>query len=253
MSYSVTGSPDHVERNRAFWDARADSYQETHAEHIARPAWGVWQVPEDELGVLGDVAGLDVLELGCGGAQWSVGLAQRGARVVGLDVSERQLEHARRRVSDAGVDVTLVQASAEAVPLRDGSFDVVFCDHGAFNFADPRKLVPEAARLLRPGGLLAFSHPTPISEITWDVEADEFSERLVNDYFGLHSVEDTDGSVAFNATYGEWVRLFVANGLVIEDLIEIRPPEGATTTYEWPYDWCRRWPGEQIWKARRRG
>jgi SAM-dependent methyltransferase len=85
------------EQNRAFWDRHSDDYQETHREHIGRPEprWGMWQLPESELEILGDVAGKDVLELGCGAAQWSILLAGLGARPVGVDNSERQLEHAR--------------------------------------------------------------------------------------------------------------------------------------------------------------
>ena len=128
-------SSSDAERNRAFWDARADEYQETHREHIGRPEprWGIWQLPESELQVLGDVAGKDVLELGCGAAQWSILLAAQGARCVGFDNSERQLEHARA----AGADFPLVHGSAESLPFPDGSFDLVFCDHGAMTFADP--------------------------------------------------------------------------------------------------------------------
>src|SRR5665811_2471242 len=100
---------------------------------------------------------LDILELGCGAAQWSIALALRGARPVGLDLSERQLEHARRLMAEAGVDFPLVHASAEAVPLPDATFDIVFCDFGAMTFADPYRTVPQATRLLRPGGLFAFS------------------------------------------------------------------------------------------------
>jgi len=147
---------DEARRNRAYWNRKSDEYQERHAEFIGRPEprWGVWQIPESELSVLGDVAGRDVLELGCGAAQWSILLARQGARVVGLDNSERQLEHARQNMAKAGLDFPLVHASAEHVPLPDGGFDVVFCDHGAVAFVDPYKTVPEAARLLRPGGLL---------------------------------------------------------------------------------------------------
>ena len=87
---------DHVRRNRAFWDADADDYQSAHGDVLARhpKAWGVWRIPEDELGVLGDAAGLDVLEYGCGAAQWSIALADDGARAVGLDQSTGQLRHA---------------------------------------------------------------------------------------------------------------------------------------------------------------
>jgi SAM-dependent methyltransferase len=211
----------------------------------------VWQIPEAELRVLGDVAGLDVLELGCGAAQWSISLAGLGARPVGLDVSDRQLEHAREAMADAGVDFPLVEASGEDVPLPDRRFDVVFCDHGAFNFADPRSLVPECARLLRRGGLLAFSMPTPILDIFWNEERAAMDERPQNDYFELRRFED-DESVNFQLPYGEWIRLFGANGFVVEDLIELRPAPDAETSYDLvTLEWARRWPAEHIWKARR--
>ena len=212
----------------------------------------MWSIPESELNVLGDVAGLDILELGCGAAQWSIGLARLGARPVGLDLSPTQLEQAREALERAGLDFPLIEGSAESVPLDENSFDVVFCDHGAFNFADPRRLVPEAARLLRPGGLLAFSMPSPLLDLFWDHEKDELTDRLRNDYFGLSGFED-DEVVEFQLTYGEWIRLFNVNGFVVEDLIELRAPEGATTTYDLvPLEWARRWPGENIWKARTR-
>jgi ubiquinone/menaquinone biosynthesis C-methylase UbiE len=246
---------EEAQRNRAYWDRTSDEYQERHREFIGRaqPRWGVWQIPESELGVLGDTAGKDVLELGCGAAQWSILLAQGGARVVGLDNSERQLEHARRLMAEAGVEFPLVHASAEVVPLPDESFDVVFCDHGAFTFADPFKLVPEAARLLRPGGLLAFSHTSAFAIVCQNPDRDWAVEpRLHGDYFGLHRLEDED-SVSYQLPYGGWIRLFRANGFVVEALIEPQPAADADSTYWGPEerDWARRWPSESIWKVRK--
>src|SRR5439155_11232729 len=214
-------------RNRDFWDGQSDEYQKEHGAQLAvhGAAWGIWQIPEDEVHALGSVAGHDVIELGCGAAQWSIALARRGARPVGVDLSETQLAHARRLLTAAGVEFPLIHASAEAVPLRDAGFDVAFCDHGAFSFADPYRSVPEAARLLRDGGLLAFNMTTPLVELCWSPEADEVTERLSIDYFGLHQVP-TDGAdyVEFNLPYGEWIRLFRSNGLAVEDLIELSPP-----------------------------
>ena len=167
---SLSQPSDDALRNRARWDATADEYQATHGSFIGgpEPGWGIWQIPESELQVLGDAAGRDVLQLGCGAAQWSVALARRGARPVGLDNSARQLEHARRLMAEAEVDFPLVHASAEAVPLADISFDIVYCDHGALSLGDPYAVVPEAARLLRPGGLLAFSTLSHIAYLCWD-------------------------------------------------------------------------------------
>jgi SAM-dependent methyltransferase len=249
----VSDLTDHAWRNRQFWDAHAADYQREHAEHIGRPEprWGMWQLPEAELEILGDVAGKDVLELGCGAAQWSILLARRGARLTGLDNSAEQLVHAREAVAAAGVAVELVHASAEHVPLPDAAFDVVFCDHGAMTFADPYLVVPEAARLLRPGGLFAFSHSTPWSHLFWD--GDELTERLQRDYFGLHRL-DEEGWSEFTLPIGEWIRLFRRSGFEIADLLEVRPAEGAPSTYRTPEEtaWARRWPMEQIWKLRRR-
>ncbi len=62
-----------------------------------------------------------------------------------------------------------------------------------------------------------------------------------------------DESVEFHLGYGDWIRLLRANGFEVEDLIEVRPGEGATTSY--PYvtaEWARRWPCEEVWKARKR-
>ena len=243
------------ERNRAWWDRESDSYQETHREHIGRlePCWGLWQLPESDLCILGDVVAKDVLELGCGAAQWSILLAGMGARPVGVDNSARQLEHAREALEAAGLDFPLVHAPAERIPLPEGSFDAVFADHGANRFADPYGWVPEAARLLRPGGLLAFSGSTPFEVMCWNGPADRMDAELHLGYFGLHRIEEHDGPVQFELPYGEWIRLFRANGFEVEDLREIRPPEGAASTYRSAEEteWARRWPMEQIWVVRK--
>jgi SAM-dependent methyltransferase len=247
----------HAARNRDLWDRRSDAYQAQHGPQLAAAggaAWGVWQLPESELAVLGDVRGRDVLEFGCGAAQWSIALHARGANVTAMDLSERQLEHARRSMSEAGVEFPLVCASAERTPFADASFDVVFCDYGAMTFADPHRTVPEAARVLRFGGLLAFSTSTPILDIAWAPGAEHPSDRLEVDYWGLLELEEPGEPTSFQLPYGEWIRLFVESGFVIESLVELRPPASATSTYRDDTDlrWARRWPMEHVWRARRR-
>ncbi len=241
--------------NRAFWDADADNYQAAHGDElaVAANAWGVWRMPESELGVLGDVAGRDVLELGCGAAQWSVSLVEQGARAVGLDLSGSQLAHARQHAARRRVGLPLVQASGVAVPFADGSFDVVFADHGAFSFCPPEMTVAEAARLLRPGGLLAFCASTPLVYLTWDESTGRQGECLRRSYFDLGRIRFDEGTTDHVVPTGEWVRLFHDHGLVVEDLIELQAPEDATTTFVdyVPAAWARRWPAEQIWKVRR--
>lgn len=246
---------DHARKNRAMWETTSDTYEERHAAAIGGKnalAWGLWRIPEADLHVLGDVAGKDMLEFGCGAARWSIALAGLGARPVGIDISARQLQHARRLMDEAGLDFPLIEASAEEVPLPDASFDIVFCDWGAMTFCDPRRTVPEAARLLRPGGIFAFTTATPISMLCQNTQTDQIEQRLINDYFGMHHFEWED-EVNFQLPYGEWIRLFRQNGLVVEDLIEVQPPAGATSTYrtEAETEWARHWPMENIWKLRK--
>ena len=249
--------PDHAARNRAWWDADSERYQAVQGEQLrdaGGAAWGVWQIPEAELHVLGDVAGRTTVELGCGAAQWSIALAKAGATAIGVDLSEAQLRAAWAAARDAGVDLRLIHASAEALPLPDAVADVAFCDWGASRFADPDRWIPEAARVLRPGCLLACSTATPLLDVCWPAGAEAPEARLMNDYFGLDRIEDAN-TIEFQRTDGDWIRLFRRSGLRVEDLIELRAPDGATSTY-WDaaaYAWARRWPAEQIWRLRREG
>jgi SAM-dependent methyltransferase len=243
--------------NRAFWDRDADDYQAEHASQLDADTmgWGVWNLPEAELNVLGDVTGADVLEYGCGAAQWAVKLARVGARVTGLDQSRGQLRHAAARVSTAAVPVRLVCASATAVPLRDASFDLVFCDHGAMSFCDPHLTVPEVARLLRPGGRFAFNISTLLRNLCFpagDPDA-AVTRRLHGKWFGARAFDWGDGTIDYQIPHGEWIGLFREHGLAVEDLLDLRAPKHATSTYMDYVDhgWARRWPAEEIWRVRK--
>jgi SAM-dependent methyltransferase len=240
----------HVRHNRAFWDADSDAYQNDHGDALDRAplAWGAYRIPEAELQVLGDVRDRDVLELGCGAAQWSIALVREGARVVGLDLSEHQLRHAR--ADDPSLP--LVHASGEQVPFADSAFDVVFCDHGAMSFCEPDVIVPECARVLRAGGLLAFCCTHPLLYLTWDPVERRQTRKLQIDYAALGEMPPEDGTIDWALSAGEWIRVLRGRGFEVEDLIELVAPEAATTTYEdfAPAKWARRWPAEWIWRAR---
>jgi SAM-dependent methyltransferase len=253
--HAIEGT-DHIARNRAFWDADSDAYQELHGEELATMplAWGAWRRPEDELQVLGEVEGKRMLELGCGAAQWSAALTQLRAECIGLDLSVAQLRNAQRHCTRVGVTVPLVLASAECVPFAAGTFDVVFCDHGAMSFADPERTVPEAARLLVRGGLFAFCATHPLVYLTWNEANDRQTRRLQIGYDELGRIDAGDGTSDWIRPPGVWIHLLRSHGFEVEDLIELSPPDGATTTYDQfvPYKWARRWPAEEIWRARKR-
>lgn len=250
--------PEHVQRNRVHWDGLAAKYVGGGERAWARvePAWGIWRVPESQLHVLPeDLVGKDAIELGCGTAYVSAWLARRGARVVGIDNSAAQLETARRLQREHGLDFTLIHGNAERVPYPDASFDLAISEYGACLWADPYRWVPEAGRLVRPGGALIFLVHSHLLTLCVPEEEDlAAGDRLLRPSFGMYRVEwPGDSGVEFDLSHGNWLRLLRRSGFEIEDLIEIQAPEAGATSY--PYvtlPWARRWPSEEIWKARRR-
>ena len=249
--------PEHVARNRELWTTKNAEYTDPDARRAwAREdvSWGVFGIPEAEVDVLGDVDGLDVVELGCGTAYVSARLARMGARPVGVDPTPAQLETARRCMSETGIEFPLVEAYAESVPLPDASFDLAISEHGASNWADPYRWIPEAARLLRPGGRLVFVHGTPLSFLCYP-DVGDVTKELQRPYFGMHRVEWTpETGVEFQLTYGGWIDVLRDAGLEVERLVELQAPaDAARHAYYSDHDpeWARSWPMEEIWVARK--
>ena len=85
-----------------------------------------------------------------------------------------------------------------------------------------------------------------------DVPAEE---RLLRPYFGMHRFEwPDDDSVEFHLGHGDMIALLRRSGFEVEDLMELRPAKGATTSWPLaPVAWARKWPSEEIWVARKRG
>lgn len=255
MSNELT---EHAQRNRAQWDAWAPDWVESGRRAWASTeiTWGMWQVPESELQVLDDVAGKDVLEAGCGTAYWSAWLARRGGRVVGLDNSPKQLETARALQQEHGVEFPLHLGTAEAMPFEDASFDIVFSEYGASIWCDPYLWIPEAVRVLRPGGQLAFLVRSALSMLCAPDTNEPPTDRMLRPYFGMHRFEwpEEDDSVEFHLNHGDWICLLRESGMDVEALIEVQAPEGAKP-HRYPSlpspEWARKWPSEEIWKARK--
>jgi len=243
-------------RNRDVWTKSNAEYTDRKAlaSWNAEPAWGMWKAPEAELGVLGDVAGLDVVELGCGTAYVSAWLARAGARPVGVDITPAQLETARRCMAETGIAFPLVEADAGETGLPDASSDLVVSEYGASIWVDPYRWVPEAARLLRPAGRLVFLCNSTLVVLCSPDGDEPAVETLQRPQRGMHRFEGWDG-VEFHLPHGEWIDLLRANGFEVERLVELYAPEGAA---DHPYydfvsaDWARRWPVEELWVARKR-
>ena len=249
--------PDYVAVNRANWTRANAEYTDARAHDAwaqEEIEWGVYRVPESELNVLPDVAGKDVVELGCGTAYFGAWLARGGARVVGVDVTPAQLETARRMEAEFGYGMQFVEANAEATGLPAASFDLVLSEYGASIWCDPAKWIPEAARLLRPDGHLVFLRNSTLA-VLCQTPDDGPVETLQRPQRGLHRIEWTDpDEVEFQLGHGDWISLLRANGFEIEELHELYAPDSAVDHeyYHSSAGWSMKWPSEEIWRARLR-
>ena len=218
---------DHVEQNRRFWDDEAAAWHGPLARgHWAQaePSWGLWSTPESQVSLLPDgIDGMRAIELGCGTAYVSAWLARAGAHPVGIDLSEKQLATARAMQAEFGIDFPLVLGNAEKVPYEDNTFDLAISEYGASLWCDPYQWIPEAARLLVPGGRLVFSRYSPLFALCVPSEGPA-STTLSRSQFGLTRLE-WGNHVEFVLPHGEMFRLLRACGFVVEDLIEVQAPQ----------------------------
>ena len=251
--------PDYVARNRELWTRSNAEYTGPSAARAWSKeefTWGVFGVPESSLGVLGDVSGLDVIELGCGTAYFSAWLARQGARPVGVDLTPAQLETARRMQHETGITFPLLEANAEDVPLADAGFDLAVSEYGASLWCDPARWLPEAARLLRPSGRVVFLTNSMLIMLCVPAGPGPATEHLQRAQKGMYRVswEHEDG-VEFHLGHGEWIDQLHLAGFDVERLVELYAPEEAA---DHPYydtttaDWARKWPSEDLWVARKR-
>lgn len=251
-----------VTANRGWWDREADDYLAEHGSFLgdADLVWGPEGWTEDDLHVLGPVeslADLTILEFGGGGAQGARWCAAHGARVVSTDLSAGMLfTAATLSARSPGPAPLLAQADATRLPFADGSFDLVFSAYGATPFvADSAALMAELARVLRPGGRLAFSTSHPIRWAFPDVPGPEGLTASGSYFDETPYVESTDGRATYvehHRTTGHRIAEIVDAGLLLEALLEPEwPPDNTETWGGWSPLRGAHLPGTAIFVARR--
>ena len=254
--------PEHVAVNRRYWDGMADKWVAAGERNWAResPVWGQWGIPDGEVTMLpADMTGMCAIELGCGTAYIAAWMARRGATVTGIDNSELQLETARRLASQHGVALELIHGNAETVDKPDGSYEFAVSEYGAAIWADPYVWIPEAHRLLVPGGELVFLGGHILSSICSPADGSlPITFQLEQGYFSQYRQDwrdavDEPGGIEFNLTTSAWIRLFHKTGFEVVDLAELQAPDEAQgTPYAVSAAWAKKYPSEHIWWLRKR-
>jgi len=253
--------PEYAIRNREVWTVSNANYTAGSAHDSwaqEKITWGRWNTPEDDIKVLPELKGLEVIELGCGTAYFGAWLKRAGAkRVLGVDITPAQLKTAEEMNEEFGVGLELLKANAEAVPLPDASFDIAFSEYGASLWCDPEKWIPEAARLLRRKGELIFMRSTDF-EMVCSSDTEHIGTKLVRPLKGMHRLDWTDDEVGasteFHVSHSELFQILRRSGFDVIDFRELYAPAGAEDHPYYQYvsaEWASQWPSEEIWRARK--
>lgn len=245
-----------LEQNRDYWNNKAPGYAEQQPWNDDIE-WGILAIGDADAGdIFPDVADKDVVEIGCGTGYVSYWAQLRGARLtIGIDNSPAQLATAVERSTSKGISLPLIQGDGHRLPFSDESFDVAINEYGAAIWCDPRVWIPEAARVLRPGGLVWFlGNSVQLMLCAPEFEEDLASPHLLRAQRDMHTFEWLDtNNIEFHVSHGEMIKILTGAGLVIEALHELYAPADAPASFYGMADgtWASQWPMEEVWVARK--
>lgn len=213
---------------RNAWNQASDAYNSLHEDDHSLIDLATGKVASR----LGPVAGLEILEIGCGAGKNCVDLARQGARVTGVDISDAQIGLAQQRVGETDVSVRLLRAdAANLTPLPAQSFDRILAIYAFPYVAEMAACLAECARLLRPGGRLLFAQDHPIRACFWDPEMQEESVLPARSYFDdspLHwTFVGTDAAMtSYHRSLDWWFTALHEAGFAVTQLQELPLPDG---------------------------
>jgi SAM-dependent methyltransferase len=235
----------HWNDNAEVWTQLVRGGYDLYRDRLNTPAF---------LASLPAVRDLEGLDVGCGEGYNTRLLAERGARLTAIDISEVFIGHARAAEEATPLGIDYQVASAVALPVAASSFDFVVAFMSLMEFPETEVAIAEVCRVLRPGGFLQFSieHPcfsTPhrrnlrdANGLTYAIEIGGYFKRpqgAVEEWiFGAAPSEVKQGKRRFRIPrfprpMHEWVNLLIDAGFTIERMEEPAPSE--ETVREVPY------------------
>ena len=226
-----------------YWDSISDEYHRITRISCADFHYGP-QIPgESSLRILPEFKkGMTALELGCGGAQNSIWLANQGVECTAMDLSEEQISHAKDLARKNGVEIRLLQGSLEAfkASVVDARYDFVHSSHAMEFVADPAAVIRDMVSCLKPGGTLMISTVHPLYNGDWisceyGEEGDDTSSdgQFISNYFEPpDDVRDEGGHHVVSRAHAisTWFRWLRAAGLEVTALEEPAAVENAPYT-----------------------
>ncbi len=212
--------------NTEFWDTIGSKFLGV----TALPSWGGFLPSEDKLGLLEDLSGKSVLEIGCGNGRSLKYIADRGAADLwGLDISANQIERTRDFLSSQGVIANLVCSPMENdCGLPCNHFDLVYSVYGIGWTTDLDKTFKRIYSYLKDNGVFVFGWSHPIHKCV-SVENGKliFSNSYFNEEWYCADMSDKKIMLS-NRMLSTYINALADNGFIIDKLFEQTDREKAT-------------------------
>jgi ubiquinone/menaquinone biosynthesis C-methylase UbiE len=209
-----------TKETKKWWESASNYYQK-ECKIPVDIHYGPGSPNERELKLLGNLKGKNILEIGCGGAQCGIAMAKKGAKVIGIDISEEQLKFAKELAGKNKVNIKFYQKDIKNLsPIKSNSQDIVFSAFALHYIDDLLKCFKEVNRVLKKKGLFVFSFPHPFFRTI-----DPKSLKIKESYFKTGKFVETfsDPSkkfVAYNHTIADLFNLLTKSGFNVEKIVE---------------------------------
>jgi len=216
------------------------SKKKFHNEYLEMPT---------TLQLLGNVKDKEVLDLGCGTGVYTKILAKKGAKVKGIDISEKEIEIAKR----INPKIEFKVGNAEKLPYKNEEFDIVLAALVLEHFKNWNKVLKEINRVLRKNGLFVFSAGNPVSNC---IRKKGSKIKIIRSYFKEGGIKsnwwDNISMIWYHKTFGTIVKLLVKNKFELIDYEDAFPLKSAKELFPKEYDFTSTIPYFCTWKWKKK-
>ncbi len=221
-----------INRIKEEWEGRSEGYLKEY--NPIEIDYGPGVPNENKLNIIGSVKNKKVLDLGCGGGQISIAFAKKGAKVTGIDLSDKHIEFAKKLAKKHKVKILFERGSFQKFPMiKSKSQDIVFSSWAFLYSPDLKQVFKEANRVLKNEGLFVFSQDHPFFHCFGNNDLEIKQSYLKSGSAG------NPNFMAFRRTISEIFNALKESGFNVEKIIEPKSK------------WYARWKDEKYFNKKK--